>query len=142
MNPENKCAHLFNQDIPELKDGEQSLVKMFEMQKSLQERLGQDFSSMTLHERTKWIKENWNYVTGEYIELLERLPFKTWKTYSEEQKSDFQSEEEMLETWYEFIDMVHFVLNIGLLLGIDGETAWRLYATKNKENFDRQERGY
>jgi dimeric dUTPase (all-alpha-NTP-PPase superfamily) len=141
INPDNKCAQLWNQEVPDL-NGQQSLNKIFEMQNSLQLRLGQDFSKMTLQERTHLIMNNWNYLTGEYVELLERLPFKSWKSYSPEQKVDFQSEEEKLETWYEWCDCLHFFINIGLLLGIDGDTAWKLYAQKNKENFARQDRGY
>jgi hypothetical protein len=33
-------------------------------------------------------------------------------------------------------------MNVGLALGIDGDTFEKLYITKNKENFDRQARGY
>jgi dimeric dUTPase (all-alpha-NTP-PPase superfamily) len=48
----------------------------------------------------------------------------------------------MLETWYEYADMLHFFVNIGLALGITGDDLEKLYVTKNKENFDRQNRGY
>jgi len=81
-------------------------------------------------------------MTLEFAELLERLPFKEWKTYPEERLLGFKDEEDMLETYYEYIDMFHFFMNIGLALGIDGETFEKLYVTKNQENFDRQARGY
>lgn len=142
LNPENKCAQLWNKEIPELQSGEQSLDKMFKMQSSLQMRLGQDFSKMSLEQRTQLIKDNYVYMITEMTELIENLPFKHWKKYSEEQKKDFVSEEQKLETYYEFIDVFHFFLNVGLLLGIDADTAWKLYATKNAENFARQDRGY
>jgi uncharacterized protein YabN with tetrapyrrole methylase and pyrophosphatase domain len=142
LNPENKCAQLWSKETPEVKYQEQTLSKIFEMQKSLQLRLGQDFSHMTLEERTQLIKDNYTYMITEMTELIENLPFKHWKKYSDEQKRDFTSEEHRLETWYEWCDVLHFFVNVGLLLGIDGETAWRLYATKNAENFARQDRGY
>ena len=75
-------------------------------------------------------------------ELLERLPYKEWRAYSPEQLADYISEEHKLETFYEFVDVFHFFLNVGLLLGIDGPTFKRLYYTKNAENFERQNRGY
>lgn len=115
---------------------------MFEMQLSLQKRLGQDFSKMSLEQRTQLIKDNYVYMITEMTELIENLPFKHWKKYSPEQRQDFTSEEQKLETYYEFIDIMHFFMNVGLLLGIDGDTAWRLYATKNAENWARQDRGY
>lgn len=142
LNPENKCAQLWNKEIPTLQPGEQSLNKMFEMQLSLQKRLGQDFSKMSLEQRTQLIKDNYVYMITEMTELIENLPFKHWKKYSPEQRQDFTSEEQKLETYYEFIDIMHFFMNVGLLLGIDGDTAWRLYATKNAENWARQDRGY
>jgi dimeric dUTPase (all-alpha-NTP-PPase superfamily) len=74
--------------------------------------------------------------------LIERVPFKTWKSYSPEQRVGFLSEEDKLETQFEYIDMFHFFMNIGLLIGIDGKTFAKLYYLKNKENFDRQNRGY
>jgi dimeric dUTPase (all-alpha-NTP-PPase superfamily) len=142
LNPENKCAQLWNKEIPKLQPGEQSLNKMFEMQLSLQKRLGQDFSKMSLEQRTQLIKDNYVYMITEMTELIENLPFKHWKKYNPEQRQDFTSEEQKLETYYEFIDIMHFFMNVGLLLGIDGDTAWRLYATKNAENWARQDRGY
>jgi dimeric dUTPase (all-alpha-NTP-PPase superfamily) len=78
----------------------------------------------------------------EMTELLDRLPWKEWKTYTEAQKAGFLSEEDKLETYYEYIDVFHFFMNVGLALGIDGDTFEKLYITKNKENFDRQARGY
>jgi dimeric dUTPase (all-alpha-NTP-PPase superfamily) len=142
LNPENKCAQLWGKETPELKDGEQTLSKIFEMQKSLQLRLGQDFSTMSLEQRTQLIKDNYTYMITEMTELIENLPFKHWKKYTAEQKQDFTSEEHKLETWYEWCDVMHFFVNVGLLLGIDGDAAWKLYASKNAENFARQDRGY
>lgn len=143
LNPENKCSHLFNQEIDKLP----TLEEMFEMQRSLQDALakkgrGLDYDAATFKERVDQLTKEWRNVTGEFVELLERLPFKEWKTYPEEDLKGFKNEEDKLETFYEYIDMFHFFMNIGIALGIDGPTFRKLYATKNKENFDRQKRGY
>lgn len=144
MNPENKCSQLFDQNV---ECPEKPVHKMFELQKFLQDKLaaegkGLDFTNASFIERVNQISVEWKNITLELAELVERLPHKSWKTYSEAQKAGFVSEEDKLETWYEYIDIFHFFMNIGLLLGITPDDFIKLYLTKNKENFDRQERGY
>lgn len=144
LNPENKCSHLFNQDVAKLSN---PVVDMFNMQASLQKHLSKkgravDYDSASFKERVADITVQWRNLNLEAAELLERLPYKEWKTYPENSLDGFKSEEEKLEVYYEYIDMFHFFMNIGLALGIDGETFEKLYTTKNKENFDRQARGY
>jgi hypothetical protein len=78
----------------------------------------------------------------EFVELLERLPWKEWKTYTQAELVGWISKEQELETKFEYVDMFHFFMNIGLLIGITPEELSRMYYLKNKENFDRQERGY
>ena len=144
LNPENKCAQLYNQDIQKLKS---SLSEIFEMQKKLQkfygkDRGGIDFDKSSFKERVDYITLHWRNLSLEFAELMERLPFKEWKKYSNEELSGFLNEEHKLEVWYEYCDMLHFFINIGLSLGINGDVLEKLYLTKNKENFDRQNRGY
>jgi dimeric dUTPase (all-alpha-NTP-PPase superfamily) len=141
LNPENKCSQLYKNNAVDGLNG-QWIERMFEMQQSLQSHLGQDLSKMSLQERTDLIMKNWSYLTAEYTEMLENLPFKSWKKYTDEQKQTFNNAEHQLETYYEFIDIFCFFCNIGILLGIDGKTFTNLYVTKNQENFDRQKRGY
>lgn len=143
MNPENKCSHLWTQPVDKLP----TIDEMFAMQKSLQDHLnhkgkGINIDNAQFFEKVNQITKEWRNISLEFAELLERLPFKEWKTYTPEQLKGFESDEHRLEVWYEFIDIFHFYMNIGLLLGIDGPTFQKLYATKNKENFDRQKRGY
>jgi dimeric dUTPase (all-alpha-NTP-PPase superfamily) len=144
LNPENKCCHLYEQDVPKL---ENPLVDMFNMQASLQRHLAEkgravDYDTASFKEKIDDISVQWRNMTLEFAELLERLPFKEWKEYPQERLEAFKDKEELLETYYEYIDMFHFFMNIGLALGISGEVFEKLYTTKNKENFDRQERGY
>ena len=143
MNGENKCANLFNQDV----DTNISVKQMLDMQLALQKNLAArgraiDYSTADFKTRVDNLSSQWRNITTEFSELLERLPFKEWKTYSQEELSGFTSLEQKLETQYELIDIFHFFLNMCLAMEIDGETFVKLYATKNKENFDRQKRGY
>ncbi len=144
MNSENKCSHLWNQEVPKLQN---ALKEIFEMQLSLQKKLaesgkGVDYDVAHFKEKVADITVQWRNLTLEFAELLERLPFKEWKTYNSYKAAGFMSEEEKLEIWYEYSDMLHFFVNIGLALGINGDILEKLYVTKNKENFDRQKRGY
>lgn len=137
LNQQNSCSSLFQK-----KSLSEPLREMLKMQDSLQKRLGIDFDTMSFMEKVNFIKVNWAFLTSEYVELLERLPYKNWKTYSEESKAGWISEEQKMETYYEFVDMLHFFLNFALALGLDHDTIVSLYVTKNEENFKRQERGY
>lgn len=141
INPENKCSHLINEEcqIP-------TIQEMFNMQKALQEHLASKGRAADIHshpsERLKDISVQWRNLTLEFAELLERLPYKEWKTYTSDDWHNAFSDENFLETKFEYIDMWHFFMNIGLLLGINGDEFSKLYYLKNKENFARQERGY
>ncbi len=144
LNPENKCSHLYNQEIEPLKN---SIKEMFDKQRSLQKYLAKRNRAVNpdtapFQERVNDITVQWRNLTLEFAELLERLTYKEWKTYTDEQRAGFTSEEHKLEVFYEYVDMWHFFMNIGLNLGITGEMFEKLYLTKNKENFDRQKRGY
>lgn len=145
LNPENKCSHLFDQDVGDL--SEITIDAMFYMQRKLQENLAfkgraLDYAEAPFAARVRDVSTQWRNMNLEMAELMERLPYKEWKTYTKEQKEGFVSEEQRLEVLYEYIDVFHFFMNVGLALGVDGETFRRLYATKNKENFARQARGY
>lgn len=144
LNPENKCSHLFDANLPKLNN---PVVDMFNMQLALQKHLAEkgrsiDYENADFKTRVDDISKQWRNISLEFAELLERLPFKEWKTYTPEQLAGFKDDADMLETYYEYIDMFHFFMNIGLALGIDGDTFEKLYISKNKENFDRQARGY
>ena len=136
MNQQNKCFDLL------VENSNIGLKEMFELQQSLQERIGCDPSKMDFMQRIQFITDNWTNLTTEYTELLERLPWKPWKKYTDEQKAGWTSEEQVKETMFEYIDMFHFFMNIGLALGIKPQDFVNLYAAKNKENFARQDRGY
>jgi len=117
------------------------LDKMLQKQKELQERLGYDIDGMDTEDRAAYIKEFSIHLTQELHELLYEIPFfKKWKTYSN------MSEEEINASWAaakkEYIDMLHFMLNIGLALGFSAEEMHDMYMSKNKENHKRQDEGY
>ena len=144
MHKENKCSQLFDPNLPKMQE---PLVEIFKMQAQLQGFLANkgraiDYENASFKERVDDITRQWRNMNTEMTELLDRLPWKEWKTYSDEQLAGFTDDEHKLEVYYEYVDVLHFFVNVGLALGIDGEILEKLYYTKNKENFDRQNRGY
>ena len=114
---------------------------MMDKQLELQERLGYDIDGMDTEDRADYIKEFSIHLTQELHELLYEIPFfKKWKNYSN------MTEEEINTSWAaakkEYIDMLHFMLNIGLALGLSAKEIHDMYMDKNKENHERQDEGY
>ena len=117
------------------------LQEMMDKQLELQERLGYNIDGMDTEDRADYIKEFSIHLTQELHELLYEIPFfKKWKIYSN------MTEEEINTSWTaakkEYIDMLHFMLNIGLALGFSAEEMHDMYMAKNKENHKRQDEGY
>jgi hypothetical protein len=143
LNPENKCAQLIKDDsIKTL-----TLKEMFEMQLSLQRDMfargkGIDYDNGTFKQKVDNITVQFRNLVLEFAEMEEMLPFKEWKTYKPEHLLDWVSKEQEIETKFEYVDMFHFFMNIGLLIGITPDELSNMYYLKNKENFDRQNRGY
>lgn len=78
---------------------------------------------------------HWN-VTALTDELHELLGETSWKPWA---KGDFIN---LTEAKGEAIDALHFLLNIFLLLGMDGDEVLEKYLAKRKKNQRRQEVGY
>lgn len=118
------------------------LGKLFEMQKTLQENAyGYSFDTLTLKERVVFIKEMSIHATQEIHEMMYELPyFKPWKDY--DGMTEAEHNVAMNKAREEYIDVVHFMLNMGIGLGITPEGVFNGYAEKNQENYDRQVEGY
>lgn len=142
INPENKCAHLYRKV-----EVDNPLKAMFEAQDKLQRFIASkgkavDIDTATFRQKVDDITIQFRNLTVEFAEMLERLPFKEWKEYSPEQMSGWVSDEQKLETYYEFCDMWLFFINIARLLGINDQVLTNLYFTKNEEVLKRIENNY
>lgn len=121
--------------------GNDKLALMLQKQKELQERLGYDFSNMSVEQRVELIKEHSIHATQELHEMLYELPFfKPWKDYSGMNK--VEQAVGMDKGKEEFIDFLHFSWNIALLLGFTPDEIFNRYYYKNAENHKRQDEGY
>jgi len=90
------------------------------------------------------LKDNILYAIEELAELLDWLPFKSWKNYT---KEDYISTEKdgklnLYEIKMELIDVLHFILNICLILGLKEQDIYKLFYLKNKINHKRQDTNY
>ncbi len=107
--------------------------KLFEMQKSLNQRIGVHTDTMTEEEKTKWILNYCRAMTQEIAELTDSVPWKWWAKY---QKFDEQNAR------VEVVDLFHFLISMAQVLGMSADDVFNAYCKKNEVNFKRQETGY
>jgi dimeric dUTPase (all-alpha-NTP-PPase superfamily) len=113
------------------------LATIFTMQCNLQTRLGYEVSTMPQPERTAYIKTHAQHLDHEIHEMLQELPFfKEWKRYPEDEKSMALAMEKARK---EFVDALHFFLNIALALGFTPGDLYAYYCEKNQINHERQD---
>lgn len=111
---------------------------LLDNQESFQNKMGYHFEEMTEEEIAKYIKDQSYWVTEELHEMTRELPFiKSWKDYSNlsaEEKFDMSNRAKE-----EYIDLIHFIMNIGAALGFSGREIMDMYCEKHKINHQRQE---
>jgi len=71
-----------------------------------------------------------------------------WKWWKDDHKKahitylNEMSDNDMLELKFEAVDMLHFFINMCIILGMTGSEMMNMYIAKNAENIERQKRGY
>lgn len=168
----NECAHLVdgiesarNESESLRCNNEQYLDAMLSMQRTLQTKLAIEKPQMNLNpcdlntagKVVDWMRTQKDCIDDEFRELLTSLGgmstgekdasgvWKAWKANNLQKRNTLISElspEDQLEIKFEFVDIMHFVLNMQLALGMDAQELFELYYLKNKENFNRQNNGY
>lgn len=73
-------------------------------------------------------------INCETTELLDALPWKPWKKSYKEVDLD--------NVHLEIIDILHFVLELAIIWGLDAKAIHEIYMKKMQENIDRQKKGY
>lgn len=115
------------------------LTELFEIQKQLQSKLGNNFP---LHqtEQQQYINLMFLALQCETAEALSETAWKNpdkikfgWK------QTNFFNEDKLL---VELIDMLHFYINICLACGFSADDITNAYLNKNKINEKRKENGY
>lgn len=138
---------------------------MLDMQRSLQTRLATDKPGTNAHpdelaqagDIVDWLRNQKDYIDDEFRELLtslggmsngEKAASAVWKPWKADHVAKQEtyikdlSDKDQLEIKFEMIDILHFVLNMFIGLGMNAEEIFKLYYLKNAENFARQDNGY
>lgn len=153
-NTDNKCAELEIQDL--YSQSQDTLGDIMSLQKDTQEKIyGFNFSEMSLRD----VMDFWHINTHSFIDEAHEASdalggihdgsgnaiWKYWKKdhskYSSMKFSDL-SESDKLECKFEIIDMLHFFMNYAISIGMTPQEMYNMYMSKNKENRERQSRGY
>lgn len=120
-----------------------ALQFLLDSQLKFQKHMGYDLDAMDLPERAKYIKEQMLWAQDELHEMLHEVPFaKDWSSKYLKWGPE-KLEMQMKLSKEEYIDFLHFAINVGLALGFrDEEEIINMYIAKNKINYERQETGY
>lgn len=109
------------------------LSTLFAMQYELNKVIGVDTATMTDEDRIKWVLNYSRAMQQELAELVDSVPWKWWAKY---QKFDAQN------AAVEVMDLLHFVISLAQVLGMDSDTVFVRYKTKHGINMERQASGY
>ncbi len=109
------------------------LETMFNMQQSLNERIGVRTAGMDEAQQTQWVLNYSRAMSQELAELIDSVPWKWWAKY---QKFDMQNAR------VEVVDLFHFLISLAQTLGMSAEDVFQKYTKKNEVNVQRQESGY
>lgn len=153
-NIDNQCAGLEIEDLHS--QSRDTLGDIMSLQKDTQLNVyGYDFSKMSLREIMFFWHANTHALVDEIHEATDALGgikdgsgnaiWKYWKKdYSKYDQMKFSdlSENDQLEAKFEIIDILHFFMNMAISIGMTPEEMYNMYMAKNKENRDRQKRGY
>lgn len=107
--------------------------RLFEMQNSLNLRIGMDAAKLTEEEQVKWVLNYCRAASQELAELTDSVPWKWWAKYQTFDKANAR---------VEVVDLFHFLISLAQVLGMSAQDVHDLYVQKNKLNFQRQDSGY
>ena len=157
-NVDNSCAHLEVEDV--FSSSENTLADLYNLQKDIQETVyGYDFEklrSLPLNQFREFFDWNYHSVQDELRETFDALGgikdgigngvWKPWKKSYHERAPHMTfndlSESDKKELQMELIDIQHFLFNMMLAAGLTPQDLMNMYFAKNKENRERQKRGY
>lgn len=168
-NTDNKCSNLQIEKLYNKQPGSgDALDNLFMLQKDIQENIyGYDFEklrSQPLSQMVKFFQWNTHAQVDEAHEAMDALggihdgigsaAWKPWKkahsrTYGFNEETlengitfNDHSERDKIELKMELIDELHFLFNKMHAVGMTTEELYNFYFSKNKENRERQKRGY
>lgn len=148
-----ECANLEVEDMYSQSKGD-TLGEIMNLQKDIQETVYKynfkELQEGKLKDLKSFIDWNEEAIRDEQREFANALGgihtmsnnlWKPWKSKHLEANNRSLKDltpEELLELKYEWIDQLHFFINIGLSIGLNEKEVYNLYFAKNKHNRDRQ----
>lgn len=115
-------------------DSTDKLDRLFAMQAAFQHELGYSIADLGKKERSAFIIEYAVHTEHELHEMLQELPyFKSWKKYD---VADYEAS--IGKARGEFVDVLHFFLNVAMALGFTPDTLYRAFLDKHDINHARQ----
>lgn len=133
MPEKHNSLHLPNSANSRNQSSMDKLDKLFDLQESLNQRIGVSVGEMSNEEKTQWILNYTRAMQQELSELVDSVPWKWWAKYQE-----FDEQNAKVEV----IDLFHFLISLAQVLGMTAEDVYEIYAKKNKVNHTRQDSGY
>lgn len=109
------------------------LQDIFACQKALNRRIGVDTDALDTPNRAHWLLQYSRALSQEVAEMIDSVPWKWWAKY---QTLDLEN------VRVEIVDMVHFLVSLAQVAGLEAADVHELYMKKNRVNFRRQETGY
>tara|TARA_R110000782_G_scaffold30449_3_gene75850 strand:+ start:1082 stop:1576 length:495 start_codon:yes stop_codon:yes gene_type:complete len=162
-NTDNKCKDLEVRDYysEKLYDiTENSLEDLYNLQQKTQhmyfEKQGKkQFSEFSIGDVIDFLMVTNHAIIDELHEMVDAVggiedgagnaAWKPWKSKNPEvrkQKLSDLTPGDQKELKMEFIDVMHFVFNAGLAIGVTPKEFYNYYLSKNEENWNRQENNY
>ena len=153
-NIDNSCSDLSIEEL--YSKSSDTLGDIMSLQKDTQETIYNfNFSAMTIREVMNFWHVNTHALIDEIHEATDALGgikdgsgnavWKYWKKdFSKYEMMKFSdlSESDQIEAKFEVIDMLHFFMNYAISIGMTPQEMYNMYMSKNKENRERQLRGY
>ena len=113
------------------------------------------FSEFTIGDVVDFLMVNNHAIIDELHEMMDAVggiedgkgnaAWKPWKSSNSEirkQKLSDLTPGDLKELKMEWIDVMHFVFNAGLAIGVTPKEFYNYYLSKNEENWERQENNY
>lgn len=158
----NEAMELYNTLLSEGKDPMQTII---DMQRSLQialadrhpDRCWNPDKIETVGDKADWLRFQKEAFDDEFREMIDSLPgmsrpakdrsaaWKRWKAKYNEIRGLSDKDmttNDLIESQFEFIDALHFFINMSFPFKLSAAEMFAMYYIKNAENFARQERGY
>ncbi len=109
------------------------LEAIFALQEGLNRRIGVETAALDEAGQVKWILNYTRAMQQELAELTDSVPWKWWAKYQQFDKQNAR---------VEVVDLFHFLVSLGQVLGMSADDIYQAYLKKNQINHQRQDSGY